>query len=825
MTRLLRVLHLEDNPNDAEIIRDRLEREHVPCDIVLTTSRSQYEAALTGETFDLIISDYNVPGYSGVTALRAAQSAQPDVPVILISGTVGEDEAVKCLHIGATDYLLKSSLDRLAPAVERAIREAEMKQTRKRAELSLRERELALRASEERTNFALGAARMGVWEIEIATNRMTWSSTMPLLFGLTPASAPRTTHDFYQLISPDDRRAVRSMVDHAITGERADAVEFRAVWPDGSVHWVNGRAQVWHDQDDVPVRLIGVAMDIEDRKLLEEQLRQAHKLEAVGQLAGGVAHDFNNVLTVILGFSELLLMAMPIDAPEREEVLEIKKAGTRAAGLTRQLLAFSRKQILQPEVLDLNVLIRSMEPMLRLLIVEHVEFSVSLDAVDACIRMDRTQVEQILVNLAVNAADAMPLGGRLSMATSIVTLGDADEHRHLAVRPGVHVLLEVRDTGVGMSADVIQHIFEPFFTTKEVGKGTGLGLATVHGIVKQSDGDISVESEPGHGTAFRVYLPQILDEAPIVAPEERIVVDDTLSRCVETILLVEDDVGVRLLTRLTLERAGYHVLEAGDPKIAAELASAYVAPIDLMLSDVIMPESGGAPLLEILAAARPAIRAVYMSGYADEAIRHVLLPDGMPFMQKPFTPESLIRKVREVLDAPRTVTLSPSWKAEAPSGTAVPAEAPLPDRLAERDQPQFPKGTVLLVDDNERYRSMLTRYMKSLGFYCLQANSGEEALVHLAATPDITLVLSDVAMPGMDGLTLLGTIRQRWPDTAVLMITGIGEPDIVERCLLYGAMDVIEKPFNLHELQRRVLDVLERRRLHLGLGQTRVIRD
>ncbi len=650
MTRPLRVLHLEDNPRDAELVRQKLDVERVSCEIFLANSKDSFEAALTRESFDLILSDYNLPGYDGLTALKQAQQTQPDVPVILISGTVGEEEAVKVLQIGATDYLLKDRLDRLVPAVHRAIKEAETRRTRKLAEQALLQREQTLRENEERTNFALAAARMGVWEIEFARNRMTWSGTMAPVFGLTPAHAPRTSADFFQLIHPDDRPAAEASIERAIAGEPDCVVEFRAIWPDGSAHWVHGRAQASYDAGGRPLRLLGIAMDIDERKSLEEQLRQAQKLEAIGQLAGGVAHDFNNVLTVILGFSELLIDRLPPDDPGRADLLEIKKAGARAAGLTRQLLAFSRKQILQPKVLDVNALIGSMEPMLRQLIAAHVDLTFSLTARAALIKMDPTQLEQILVNLAVNAADAMPRGGKLSIETTNVTLDERHQQWHLPVRPGDYAVLAVSDTGVGMDEATSRRIFEPFFTTKEIGKGTGLGLATVYGIVKQSAGDICVDSQPGRGTTFTIYLPQV--SAGALASMAPLRGAGAVATCSETVLLVEDDEGVRLLTRLMLERIGYRVLQAGNPREAVRVAGEYAGPIHLLLSDVMMPGSEGPPLFDRLVIARPAVRVLYMSGYADATIvRDGLLVEGKPFLQKPFTPRALSQKVREVLDA------------------------------------------------------------------------------------------------------------------------------------------------------------------------------
>jgi signal transduction histidine kinase/CheY-like chemotaxis protein len=453
------------------------------------------------------------------------------------------------------------------------------------------------------------------------------------------------------LVHPADRHGLEASIERAIAGERNLAMEFRAIWPDGSTHWLYGGAQVSCDADGTPLRLIGIGVDISERKSLEEQLRQAQKLEAIGQLAGGVAHDFNNLLTAILGFSELLMAGLAPNDPGRADLLEIKKAGERATGLTRQLLAFSRRQILQPKVLDVNTLIAGMEPMLKRLIVEHVDLMVSLAPHLGLIKMDPTQLEQILVNLAVNAADAMLRGGKLTIETANVTLDEHYQQRHLPVTPGEYVMLAVSDTGVGMDEATSRRMFEPFFTTKEIGKGTGLGLATVYGIVKQSGGDILVYSEVGRGTTFKIYLPQVTSAVPDASDASSQA--GNVTRGSETVLLVEDDEAVRLLARVTLERSGYRVLHAGNPKEAVRMVCDFAEPIHLLLSDVIMPESDGPPLLDRLLKEHPAARVLYMSGYADEAIvRHGVLVEGTPFLQKPFTPQVLRRKVRDVLDAP-----------------------------------------------------------------------------------------------------------------------------------------------------------------------------
>src|SRR5207249_12208023 len=371
---------------------------------------------------------------------------------------------------------------------------------------------------------------------------------------------------------------------------------------DGTIAWLEFSATAVDIAGERVIFTIG--RDVTEQRMLEEQLRQAQKLEAIGQLAGGIAHDFNNVLTAILGFTELMLAGLAPNDPARADLVEIKKAGERAAGLTRQLLAFSRKQILQPKVLDINGLITGVEPMLRRLLFEHIDLVMSLKPDIGLIKIEPTQLEQILVNLAVNAADAMPRGGKLTIETANIALDENYQQNHLPVRPGDYVMLAVSDTGVGMDEATSRRIFEPFFTTKEVGKGTGLGLATVYGIVKQSGGYIWVYSEPGRGTTFKIYLPQVTADVPGASEPSSAAGD--VSRGWETVLLVEDDEAVRMLARVTLERSGYRVLEAGNPKEAVRTAREFAEPIHLLLSDVIMPESEGPPLFERLVKEHPA---------------------------------------------------------------------------------------------------------------------------------------------------------------------------------------------------------------------------
>ena len=393
---------------------------------------------------------------------------------------------------------------------------------------------------------------------------------------------------------------------------------------------------------------LAVLSDVTDRLRLEEQLRQAQKMEAVGMLAGGVAHDFNNLLTIITGYSQLVLNSLPPDDPNRHSVDQIIQAGTRAASLTQQLLAFSRRQVLQPKVVELNTLVTSLSTMLRRLIGEDIDLRLSLGADLGRVHADPGRVEQVLMNLAVNARDAMPKGGILTLETSNVILDATYTSRHLAVKPGPYVMVAVSDTGSGMDEDTQSHLFEPFFTTKSSGKGTGLGLSTVFGVVKQSGGSVQVYSEQGRGTTVKVYLPRIDQPLAVEAAGE----SKVMTAGTETILLVEDDDMVRTLIRETLERAGYKIKDTADPVEALRISAAYRETVHLLITDVVMPKVSGTELAGRLLKRRPDLKVLYISGYTDNAvINSGLLQAEVAFLQKPFTPANLINKVREVLES------------------------------------------------------------------------------------------------------------------------------------------------------------------------------
>ncbi|MGA8766669.1 MAG: ATP-binding protein, partial [Candidatus Acidiferrales bacterium] len=402
--------------------------------------------------------------------------------------------------------------------------------------------------------------------------------------------------------------------------------------------------------------IIAFFKDITEQRLLEVQLRQAQKMEAVGQLSGGIAHDFNNLLGVILGYSDILEMQLDPNGKLYKSAEQIKKAGQRAASLTRQLLAFSRQQVLEPTVLGLNTIVVDTEKMLRRLIGENIELRVVLDPELGRARADQGQIEQIIVNLAVNARDAMPRGGILTIETANIEADDSYVREHPPMSAGSFILLSVTDTGVGMDRETQAHIFEPFFTTKERGKGTGLGLATVYGVVKQSDGFVWVHSEPGQGTAFEILLPRVEESV-------RTVFQDTRSggswRGSETVLLVEDEESLRKLILSMLSENGYAVLEAANAIQAMEIARQVQGKIDLLLTDVVMPGMNGSELADQLVSLYPGIKTLYMSGYTEFAVPlSNIVWQERPLLQKPFTQQNLLRKIREVLENSRPSVLS-----------------------------------------------------------------------------------------------------------------------------------------------------------------------
>ncbi len=517
----IHILLVEDDANDAALVERRLRRDGLAVELQRVDTADAMKAALARRPWDVVLSDFTMPRFSGLKAFDLARSMAHDVPFIFVSGTVGVETAGLAMTLGAADYLLKGDLARLAPAILREVREKQKGKTHAHVERELRE-----------------------------------------------------------------------------------ALESK-----------------------------------------EEQLRQSQKMEAVGRLAGGVAHDFNNMLSVILCSAELASTGLPPGDERLVHLREIRSAGKRAADLTKQLLLFSRHQDLERRVLDLNPLVSSMEKLCRRLLGEDVEFVCRTVDSPARVRANPGHIEQVVMNLVVNARDAMPKGGRLTLETSNVVLTDTSGLGALPIAPGPYVRISVSDTGTGMDRGTQARIFEPFFSTKERGKGTGLGLSTVFGIVQQGEGTIEVASELGTGTTFHIYLPQV--GAPVDVPL-RTIPPPTL-RGNEAILLVEDDDGVRGVARTILRRYGYPVIEARSAEEAVSLFESH-PEVRVVLSDIVMPRMSGPELSLRLRTRRPGVRVLFMSGYTDDALTRYPLKAGEPFLQKPFTPESLASKLREVLD-------------------------------------------------------------------------------------------------------------------------------------------------------------------------------
>jgi PAS domain S-box-containing protein len=514
-------------------------------------------------------------------------------------------------------------------------------------DMNARERAAAaLRANEERLRFTLNAARVGTWQMMLETGAIEWSETMGPMFGVIASELPRTREGLHEVIHPDDRAEIDACLRRDVTDLREHEVYFRPLRPDNLHKWVLSRSRIVTDGERL---LVGVCFDVTEQKDLEAQLRQAQKMDAIGKLAGGIAHDFNNLLTAILGFGNVLLESVDAGDPRRTHIEQILKAGQRAADLTAQLLAFSRQQLVQPVIIDVNLVVEDNVGLLRRLIGENIRLETVAAPVTATVRADPVQLQQILMNLAINARDAMQDGGRLTIEITNCELDEHYSNHHYAVVPGKYVCLAVSDTGVGMTEAVRARLFEPFFTTKKRGEGTGLGLATVYGAVKQSGGYISAYGEPGMGSAFKVYLPYVEGQAssPVSAAAA-----PSASRGTETILLVEDEAAVRQLARMMLERSGYRVLLAATAEEAETMHLTHAGAIRMLITDVVLPGSSGPDLFQRLSIRDPRLKVLYMSGYTDDAVfRTGRLQHGVAFVQKPFTADALRKKTREVLDS------------------------------------------------------------------------------------------------------------------------------------------------------------------------------
>ncbi len=636
MSLRLRALLVEDSDDDAQLLLHELRRAGYDASYERVETAAAMQEALARKHWDIVLSDYRMPQFNGLAALEILKKSGLDLPFIIVSGTIGEDVAVAAMKAGAHDYLIKGKLARLGPAIDRELRDAKGRQEQRLAEESVVRLMHAVSTSGE---VVFMTDREGVITfINPEFTRLYGYTEAEVVGQVTPRilKSGGTQGEEYGVFW---RRILEKQV---VRGEIINKTKA------GRLVTVESSANPIIDQHGNVTGFLAIQRDITERKRLEQQFLQSQKMEAVGRLAGGVAHDFNNLLTIINGYSQLILERPDLDDVVQNQMKEILKSGERAASLTQQLLAFSRKQVIEPRVLDLNTVLGNMDKMLRRLIGEDVELATNPGAQLGRVKADPTQIEQVIMNLVVNARDAMPRGGKLTIETKNAELDESYTSTHVDVMPGHYVMLAISDSGHGMDAETMAHIFEPFFTTKELGKGTGLGLSTVYGIVKQTGGHVSVYSEVGRGTTFKVYLPRLdMPVEPAGVSVER--GDDVSGQ--ETILVVEDEAGVRMLIQSILERQGYTVLLASTPDDAAALSEKHAGRIHLLLTDVVMPGFSGKELADHLAFARPDMKVLFISGYTADAIAHQGVLDAeTQFLQKPFTPNALLRKVRETIE-------------------------------------------------------------------------------------------------------------------------------------------------------------------------------
>ncbi|HTA41061.1 MAG TPA: response regulator [Bryobacteraceae bacterium] len=647
MSDPLRVLIIEDDAVDAELMVRELDRAGFAPAWERVETEPEYLAALDRKP-DVILSDSSLPLFDGLEALDLLQKRDLDIPFILVSGRVGEDFAVDAMKRGACDYLLKDRLARLAEAVRRAIEQRRLRDERAWAIHALRQSEERYRLVSEVSSdyvYSLRVDHKGELECEWITDPFT---------RITGFSASDINlRGWKSLYHSGDKPVVDQHYQSLLHGE-TDSIETRIVTKGQRVRWIRVHDRPVGEAGKIE-RIYGAAQDITIQKQLEEQLLQTGKMEAIGQLAGGVAHDFNNLLTVIRGYGDLLRKQPELSPPSQEQVDEILEAAKRASDLTRQLLAFGRGQVLQFRNINLNTVLGGMERLLRRLLGEDLDLVIARDEALGLVKADPGQMEQVIMNLAVNARDAMPEGGRLTIRTANADLGEGEAAEH-GIAPGPYVMLSVSDTGAGMDKETVARVFEPFFTTKEPGEGTGLGLAMVYGIVKQSGGDIRVLTAPGRGTTFKLYLPRLQRgvEATTETPPFLL---RPVARGSETILVLEDETSLRGLIRQILTRRGYTVLDTGDPAEAIHICEQRGDSIALLITDVIMPKMSGPQVVERVSRLRPEMKILYTSGYTGKTLKQYGVGDragqnGIAFFAKPFTPDGLARKVREVLDAP-----------------------------------------------------------------------------------------------------------------------------------------------------------------------------
>ena len=767
----LRVLHLEDDRLHSEITRALLAEDGIEYEMTRVAREADFVAALDAGQIDLILADFTLPGFDGMTALAMVREQYPDLPFIFVTGTMGEETAMEAFKQGATDYVIKGRLSRLAPAIRRALSVTKERSERRRAEEALRRSEEELRYSNEMYQALIQAAPLAIFLLNADGTVKSWNAAAEQIFGwseeevlgeqlpiipqdrlkefastcyrilqgqtvtrkelqrqrkdgllidISLNAAPvydtqgipyailamatdiserkkldrelqqseqkfrtafedaavgmcltdidhrfmvvnrsfsemlgRTAEDlasmdWFELTHPDDREKWRRWSAGILAGEgQGSQIECRYINRDGHIVWAIVSKVLLRDENGGPLYFINQVQNVTEQKNLENQLRHAQKMEAIGTLSGGIAHDFNNILTAIIGYGSLLEMRIDKKDSLRPFVEHILTAADRATTLTKSLLTFGRKQNIELCVVDLNSVVPEVEKLLLRLLREDIELRTTLADAPCMVLADAGQIGQVLMNLATNARDAMPQGGKLAIRLAMASLDRDFVASHGYGAPGSYILLTVTDTGIGMDAETKSRIFEPFFTTKEVGKGTGLGLSMAYGIVKQHNGYITCYSEPGAGTTFRIYLPAVdaLAEAVIESSAE------FPPGGTETILLAEDDEQVRVLTSSLLERFGYTVITAHDGKDALVQFHAHRDAIQLVVLDVIMPGKNGRAACEEMRASAPGLKALFTSGYAADIFPLGEFDEpGFAFISKPVFPAELLRRIRQLLD-------------------------------------------------------------------------------------------------------------------------------------------------------------------------------
>jgi two-component system, cell cycle sensor histidine kinase and response regulator CckA len=658
----IHILLVEDNPGDAALTRELLAgAKGMALDVAWVETLSEAIGRLSSDGIDLVLLDLGLPDCAGLETLRRVHAAAPGTVVVVLSGLSDEETALRSVQEGAQDYLIKGQVDAgmLALSIRYALGRGQSQEALRRAHADLESRirqrtadlleaNQALRESQHLLQSLLDNLSTVIFVKDLQGRYLLVNPAYERLFQLGRESIIGKTD--HELFSREVADAFRAFDWKALAARGVVEVEESVPAAAGLRTFLTIKAPL-SDAAGEPYALIGIAADITERKRLEEQLRHSQKMEAVGRLAGGIAHDFNNLLGVIVGYSELLGMALAGQAEHLKLLAQITRAAEQAAALTRKLLTFSRRQMTHHKLLDLNVVLRELENMLCSVAGENIELVLQTSVKPCLIRSERDQIEQAILNLVLNARDAMPHGGRLSLNVTPVAVDEDFARLNQPLQPGPHVRLTVSDTGCGMDAETQGHIFEPFFTTKELGKGTGLGLTTVYGTVQQGGGAIVVESEPGKGTSFHIYLPRMKGETT----GEQKSAPTRSTRGSETILVVEDEDGIRNLICEFLRLGGYTVLAARHGREALAVAAAHEGRIDLMITDLVMPLMGGWELAQTMGTLRPETRVLYMSGYSDRS--NTPLAEGLEFMDKPFAPEAMMQKVRQMLDAPRVLTL------------------------------------------------------------------------------------------------------------------------------------------------------------------------